>query len=182
MKTCRRCREPKPTEEFRRQSRSRDGLHSWCKPCVRAYDRESKRLRYEKKRPVVAVGSKHCMRCREVLPVSAFGPNRARDDGLQEYCRPCKRSYANALYARTRGQSLYRYGMTVEDYDRMLAEQEGRCAACGDVPTKRLHVDHDHSTGQVRGLLCGECNLGIGKFKDDPERLESAARYLRRVV
>lgn len=181
MKTCARCGEARTADEFRREPRASDGLHSWCKPCVRVYDREGKRRRYERKRPIVAAGFKHCMRCQEILPVDAFGPNRAREDGLQEYCRPCKRSYANALYARTRAQTLHRYGLTLEDFDRMFAEQDGRCAACDGRSEKRLHIDHDHSTGRIRGLLCENCNLGIGKFKDDPERLESAARYLREV-
>lgn len=65
----------------------------------------------------------------------------------------------------------------------MLAAQGGGCAICGsaaifDRSHKRICVDHDHATGKVRGLLCGCCNLGIGYFKDDPKRIEAAARYL----
>ena len=62
----------------------------------------------------------------------------------------------------------YKFGMTVEDYDRLLAEQGGVCAICGGLPsrTKHLHVDHCHETNRLRGLLCDACNLGLGKFKD----------------
>jgi len=76
----------------------------------------------------------------------------------------------------------YKFGMTVEDYDRLLAEQGGVCAICGGLPsrTKHLHVDHCHETNRLRGLLCDACNLGLGKFKDSPETLERAAAYLRR--
>lgn len=74
------------------------------------------------------------------------------------------------------------YGIT-EDQVRALHEaQEGRCAICGrpdaDSSGRALHVDHDHVTGQLRGLLCGNCNHGLGKFGDDPDRIRRAAIYL----
>lgn len=79
------------------------------------------------------------------------------------------------------------YGITVEDYSAMLQEQNGRCAICGKSAMeciakghRHLHVDHDHETKAVRGLLCGKCNSGIGAFADDPELLEKAIEYLRR--
>jgi hypothetical protein len=73
------------------------------------------------------------------------------------------------------------YGITAEDYDRMLSEQGGACAVCGGGPRgnhKYLSVDHDHATGVVRGLLCTTCNPAIGMFKDDPALLRRAADYL----
>lgn len=66
----------------------------------------------------------------------------------------------------------------------MFNEQDGRCAVCakpGEILGKRsttLHVDHDHDTGQIRGLLCQDCNLGLGIFADSPDRLMAAAAYL----
>lgn len=71
------------------------------------------------------------------------------------------------------------FGITREAYAEMEAVQGGRCAICGEVPEKSLHIDHDHKTGQVRGLLCGHCNRGLGLFRDDPDRLKAAARYLK---
>ena len=73
------------------------------------------------------------------------------------------------------------YGITQADYDRLLALQYGRCAICGTTkPGTRgtWRVDHDHRTGQVRGLLCDRCNLGIGYMQDDPDILIAAARYV----
>lgn len=68
----------------------------------------------------------------------------------------------------------------------MILEQDGKCAVCSDAPNpdgprnqRVLNIDHDHETGKVRALLCYNCNLGLGRFFDDPVRLEKAAAYLR---
>jgi hypothetical protein len=80
----------------------------------------------------------------------------------------------------------YNYGVSPEQFAEMLDEQGRACAICGstDWPggakTNAPHVDHDHETGAVRGLLCGSCNKGLGFFQDDPERLLAASRYLER--
>ena len=72
-----------------------------------------------------------------------------------------------------------RYGIEVDDFARMLFEQGLTCAICPTTITAQTaQIDHDHRTGKVRGLLCGPCNRAIGLMRDDPERLERAARYL----
>lgn len=81
-----------------------------------------------------------------------------------------------------RRQLHKRYGITLEAYDTMLSSQGGGCALCGATspgPVAFFHVDHNHSTGAVRGLLCHLCNLGIGCLQDDPRLIERAARYVR---
>jgi hypothetical protein len=72
-----------------------------------------------------------------------------------------------------------KYGLSKEKYEELLVLQGGRCAICDEVPPKRLRVDHCHRTGKVRGLLCDLCNSGIGKLRDDPERLTRAVEYLQ---
>lgn len=76
------------------------------------------------------------------------------------------------------------YGMTLDEVEQMLTLQGGLCAICQHpigYSTKRgLNVDHDHITGKVRGLLCFGCNNGLGNFKDDPQRLAAAIKYLRK--
>lgn len=71
----------------------------------------------------------------------------------------------------------HRYGITLIDYNEMLVEQDSRCKIC-NVETTGLVVDHCHNSGEVRGLLCGNCNKGLGLFKDSPERMERAAKYI----
>ena len=75
-----------------------------------------------------------------------------------------------------------RYGLTVERYNQMVAEQNGRCAICRSPPDKygRLFVDHDHRSGCIRGLLCWRCNVVLGQMKDDAVIFRAAAEYLER--
>lgn len=88
--------------------------------------------------------------------------------------------YANDPIYRAK-ISLHKYGITPEQYNSMLQAQGGVCAIC-KLPCKtyeRLGVDHCHETKKIRGLLCLECNRGIGALKDDPALLDAAAAYLR---
>ena len=75
-----------------------------------------------------------------------------------------------------------KYGISIDEYNKMFEEQNGCCAICGEHQTetnKRLVIDHNHITGDVRKLLCSKCNVGLGMFKDNPELLEKAAQYIR---
>lgn len=103
-----------------------------------------------------------------------------------------RNEYAAALKVRSpfrrRARDFYeKYGISLSDYQRMHDEQNGACASCSQPETdmrsgqiRWLAVDHCHSTGAIRGLLCGHCNKGIGHFKDDPDLLRKAAAYLER--
>lgn len=121
--------------------------------------------------------------------------------GKQRYCtKRCQRhayyeanpsryrAYAKGKLAedprRARDRTLWRkYKIRADDYDRMLAAQAGKCAICGGVDPRCsvgefFSVDHDHATGEVRGLLCGHCNRGLGMFLDSPELLGAASAYI----
>lgn len=74
------------------------------------------------------------------------------------------------------------YGLTPDDYTRLFEKQDGKCAICKTPQEKlssRLHVDHDHKTGKIRGLLCQKCNHGLGQFNDNPKLLHMAIKYLK---
>lgn len=82
-----------------------------------------------------------------------------------------------------------KYGLSLEEYEIMFTKQNGKCAICGEVETAKhshtkkiinLAVDHCHTTGKVRELLCQDCNRGLGKFKDDPVRLKAAIEYIKK--
>lgn len=148
-----------------------------------------------------------CTGCKVEKPVSEFYTNRRNDRTPlpTTRCRPChnaacKRWNANnpdkrsAMYRSWRLRNLGKatliqrraklkreYGLTVEQYAALVAAQDGRCAICGGPPRlqRKLAIDHDHTTGAVRGLLCGPCNVGIGALGDTAEGVERAVRYLR---
>ena len=129
--------------------------------------------------------TKICSKCDTEKSLDSFGSNRRTKDGLQHYCRDCRSELKKKDYCpdKEANQQLQRkYGITLEDYDRMLEDQGGCCKICGtDEPgggNGRFHVDHNHSTGKVRGILCNSCNTGLGRFKDSPEVLLKAATYL----
>lgn len=97
-----------------------------------------------------------------------------------EYARKrrAEKLHLGALYKR-------QYGITVKNYDEMLAAQNGKCLGCGAEQGdghSRLHVDHCHTTGKIRGLLCGRCNRGLGMVKDDPKILQNLIEYLKRTA
>ncbi|WP_460458771.1 endonuclease VII domain-containing protein [Angustibacter peucedani] len=130
-------------------------------------------------------GTAWCPDCEAFRDVADFPRNRSTSSGYAAYCKPHQYERTRQSRDRAGGSRGYhlkrRYGLTAEDVESMRAEQRGLCAICRRVLGPGAHVDHDHRTGAVRGLLCFTCNVGLGNFKDDPGRLEQAARYLREV-
>lgn len=96
--------------------------------------------------------------------------------------KAAKKEYGQSVEGkRVRKNAALRcnHGISIEDFERMYAEQAGLCAICGEgVVNKNCHVDHNHKTGKVRGLLCSKCNTGLGLFCDNSELLIRAAKYL----
>lgn len=97
-----------------------------------------------------------------------------------------KRYYEDAEFRANKIEKTKysRYGLSPLDYVQMVDDHDNKCAACGaeggDTKTTKLHVDHCHKTGDVRGLLCMSCNLAAGLLKDDPQRLNDLTKYLER--
>lgn len=155
---------------------------------------------------------KQCTKCKAVKAESYFYKRKLMKDGLGSQCKLCmdKARKINLLKnprirtdddrlvdrvqyhlnpERIKRKILKKYGLSVEDYTKLLELQNGVCAVCGTPETKisptggtvqSLTVDHDHKTNKVRGLLCSACNLAIGNFKDDPRSMIAAAAYVRR--
>jgi len=142
-----------------------------------------------------------CTKCKSIKLPSAFWNDKRRRSGLTAWCKACKSSHQKELRKkdidkhRAREKRRYwdnktseqerhlvrKYGITFDDYDRMLSEQGGSCAICGlpEPTNKKLDVDHCHETGQVRGLLCTSCNRMLGHSGDRESVLIAAAEYLR---
>jgi hypothetical protein len=129
--------------------------------------------------------SKICTKCGIEKELNQFHKRSAMSDGHKSECKECTSFYQKQKYDSGEIRSaiyMRQYGITVEEYDQMVEEQNGRCKICGtDEPggnRKRFSIDHNHKTGEVRGLLCNPCNAALGLFKDNPTILQSALTYL----
>lgn len=176
---------------------TRDQLGGWCKQCSLARGRETRaqRKREFKSGERQPAPEKRCSRCLEIKPADAFNFRPETRSGLASRCRECMaavheanretcnaRTRAYARKHRDRLKAIARlrcYGITSDEFAQVLAEQDGRCAVCGD-DERPLVIDHDHQTLRFRGLLCDLCNRGLGLFRDDSERLHAAVEYLAR--
>ena len=72
----------------------------------------------------------------------------------------------------------YKYGITLKFYNKLLKKQKGKCLICEKTSKRTLHIDHDHKTGKIRGLLCFRCNYGLGYFKDNLKIFKNIVKYL----
>jgi hypothetical protein len=137
---------------------------------------------------LVAAGIKPCRRCGEVKPADQM----LSDKRAGTICKPCRKAERQAWIDKNRDRYDLRrwahhlekkYGITLGQYEALLASQDHRCAICGihfGQKERRLHVDHNHETGVVRGILCFPCNTGIGAFRDSADRLRAAAAYIEK--
>lgn len=105
---------------------------------------------------------KKCPKCDTVKDLSAFA--KTKGGRTSSWCKECLRYGRKKMY----------YGLSRDQYDAMIA---GGCSVCGS--HERLHVDHNHATGAVRGILCSPCNVALGYLRDDPERIDALAAYAR---
>lgn len=103
---------------------------------------------------------------KELARAKVYYQEAGKENKLRHY--PTRRKYI----------LKYRYGITPETFNEMFLQQDGKCAICGVEYHATLHIDHCHTTGKVRGLLCNNCNRGLGHFKDSKEILMKAKEYL----
>lgn len=136
--------------------------------------------------------TKICTTCTIEQNIDQFGKYKNRDKEYRRCtCHSCRNKYQAKRYLNfpevkermkktARENGLKRqYNLTEEDYNKMFKDQNGRCKVCKNPSDKTLNVDHCHTTGKIRGLLCWNCNMGIGYFKDNTEYLTNAINYLK---
>lgn len=139
-------------------------------------------------------GRKQCGHCKEFKELSAFSPLKGKAFGVNSWCKVCVANKRKSGYTLEKARAyhlLSTYNLTAEEYERMFAEQNGVCACCGqpEKKTRRknarservflLHVDHCHTTGRVRGLLCNACNTALGLLEENPKRIEALLHYVQ---
>lgn len=142
---------------------------------------------------------KTCSKCGETKSLAEFSKSNTRKIGIQAHCKKCKsadfanRRRENPVKYQTdfaRYRRKHNYGLSEAQFSALLEAQDNSCKICGvlisgqhgesEKNTARACVDHDHQTGEVRGLLCQRCNLALGLLDDSPNRLIAAAAYLQK--
>ena len=155
---------------------------------------------------------KKCSKCNNIYPISSihFFKNKSSDNFCNK-CKNCCKKYNKERYQKNREKELERsrqkyqknrekeiekathrhlkrvFGITIEEYNQMLDDQNKVCKICGGKEIRklkngkitRLHVDHNHETGEIRGLLCNRCNIMLGQARDNSLILIKAVKYLR---
>ena len=129
---------------------------------------------------------KLCGKCKKYKSTELFHKNKRNKDTLCTYCKECRLSYEKRQYKKVpnkfRAHTLKRlYGITLQQYENMLENQKGNCAICekdSKSLSRKLHVDHCHTTGKIRGLLCSNCNTGLGNLKENKNLLLKAIKYI----
>lgn len=134
---------------------------------------------------------KKCSNCNKEKPLDEFNLRSKNSDQRQSMCKECDNKLALTRYhknkekynkARRNSTLKRRYGITEDEYFKMFNAQKGKCKLCGKTKprkgAKHLIIDHCHSTGKVRGLLCNDCNVLLGKLKDDVNYIDRIKDYL----
>ena len=127
---------------------------------------------------------KECLECGKLFenPRANYCSRPCRTRAWRKKNRDKVKSYQRSGDERRDNRYRYEYGITLEDYNQMFADQNGCCDICGIHQSDTEHrfcVDHNHKTGEVRGLLCRTCNAGLGHFADSTENLAKAIIYLQ---
>jgi hypothetical protein len=175
---CSRCKLVKSLEDFDTNSSGYLGHDSDCSECKRRRGelyRRGKGIKAPRTVSILTNDSgdpthRECSRCKNMLPLEQFNKHRLAYLGIHPYCKEC--SSARHLMGK--------YGMTPEDKSYLYLMQKECCATCLEfVELEKIHVDHCHKTGRVRGLLCSSCNKALGLVKDDPLTCQNMMNYLQ---
>lgn len=157
MKLCSKCNNDKPLNEFFKDSSTKSGLHSQCKFCMKL----PKGSRSEYRKEHYQLNKEHAEKTRRKYITSEHGIFKRRDNWYRK-----------------------NYGITLADYNKILLEQNNKCATCKRDKSesfRNLVVDHCHITNKIRGLLCDNCNVALGKIKDNVETLKTMIKYLGKI-
>ncbi len=136
---------------------------------------------------VIINGKKECNICEKVKSISQFSKSNLTKSKIRGECRDCTNKTKRRIYSENKEKArLYsikkRHNISPKQYYALVKKQEGLCAIChtplSSLNRKAIHIDHCHATGKVRGVLCNQCNWGLGHFRDSVLYLDAAKQYL----
>jgi hypothetical protein len=169
-RTCTDCRRTLPAAEFLQHRNTRKSyFRGRCKACHEAYIRPL----------IVAWKQRNPEKAAEAARVSAKAWAKRNPERVKRNGKAWRANNPHRHKRNRRQEQVRKYGLTLADYEAMKARQQGRCAICKRTQEANLGVDHCHTTGRVRGLLCHDCNRMLGFARDNPQTLATAAKYLK---
>ena len=198
-KKCTRCHVIKDLCKFWARAASSDGRGSYCIACeelMRHHYRKdkSKNTHRVMLNTLKEQGLKYCPKCKVGKPFTEFGANARATDNLAWHCISCCRAFSKARPKEEKQKAYLRdklkvrdtrlkvcYGITLEQYNKMLEQQNYKCAVCSktvEENKKQLAVDHVHGTKKIRGLLCANCNVAVGFVQENSEIAIGISNYL----
>lgn len=170
-----------------------------CKFCTLSRTKKTRILaKYKVKSEKLIVNEKKCSKCEIIKPIDNFHKSNTQIDGHHTYCKDCQKEYKKEYYSRPGVKIKFSksckktfikrvYSLSIDEFKILLEKQNNVCKICKQPEKgidrrskliKQLSTDHCHKTGKVRGLLCRNCNQGLGHFKDSIKFLIEAAKYL----
>lgn len=182
FKVCSDCQENKSINDFSKNRTNKSGFSIKCRKCKSEQDRSRRPRRKEidearkLKEDLRIQGKKKCNKCSEILSFSDFYPATGSSDGLLSFCKTCSRKESYKSHIK------HKFGLTFAQYELLIKYQSNRCAICRKefIGSIKAHVDHCHSNGFVRGLLCGRCNNNVLPLLETYlELLELGKNYLK---
>lgn len=171
-KKCSKCGVEKPITEFYKNKLGKYGVRSYCKICELLWGDKWRKNHPERAKEIQKNYKKNNP---EKYKASQ---KKYRDTHKEEIHQRFVEYKAGHPEVVRDNHIRSRYGISIDDYNKIFIKQDGRCAICGENQSERLAIDHDHITGEIRGLLCRKCNLMLGYSGDNPGILRSAASYI----
>ena len=173
MKECNQCKETKPFEKFSKLKTSKDGYAYKCKSCILGHE--------PRQIPTI---NKQCTKCGIIKEINSFKFKDAKKLYRHSACNNCKdkerRKSPGKKLLRKKQHLRLNYKLDYTTYLQMIKTQNNKCKICNqEQQGKSLAVDHCHTTGKVRGLLCANCNTAIGLLKEDITIFNKAIEFLK---
>jgi hypothetical protein len=189
-KICSQCNIKKPLSEFNKKNRNKDRLRSSCRDCDNKYKQEHQEqinlYKLLHKEEIRKYKVEYYQKHKKLISIRDKKYRKKNKEKISHNLKKYNAENTDKI-RNTKLQKIF--GITLIDYNQMLEEQNYLCVICGNKETvtdkrtnkiRKLSVDHDHQTGRVRGLLCGNCNNLLGRCKDNIKILQSAINYLQR--
>lgn len=181
-KECIDCKEVKTLYWFEFRNDTQKYRNKCCVCRAKSRGHTSRKVIREERNNLIDSGFKVCGKCKHTKSLDNYNLDKYMPNGYTSWCKACKKDYGDSNPDVLQNAKLRKYGLDVDSYKAMRESQKNRCVICTNPfeEARNIHVDHCHTTGKTRELLCNNCNFLLGHSKDNILILKSAIRYLEK--